>query len=60
MQAPAVDVVAVGLQNGKIVLHNLKYDKTVMSFMQDWGAVTSISFRTGWLLFTRVSAFSNH
>ncbi|XP_028418818.1 WD repeat-containing protein 36-like [Dendronephthya gigantea] len=45
-QAPVVDVVAVGLQNGKIILHNLKFDETVMSFMQDWGAVTAISFRT--------------
>lgn len=45
-QAPALDVVAVGLQSGKIVLHNLKYDETIMEFTQDWGTVTSISFRT--------------
>ncbi|KAB0802314.1 hypothetical protein PPYR_04500 [Photinus pyralis] len=45
-QAPALDVVAVGLQNGKIMLHNLKYDETIMDFTQDWGTVTSISFRT--------------
>ncbi|KAK5650664.1 hypothetical protein RI129_001693 [Pyrocoelia pectoralis] len=45
-QAPALDVVAVGLQNGKIILHNLKYDETIMDFTQDWGTVTSISFRT--------------
>ncbi|XP_046846827.1 WD repeat-containing protein 36-like isoform X2 [Xenia sp. Carnegie-2017] len=45
-QAPAIHVVAVGLCNGNIFLHNLKFDKTLMSFMQDWGAVTSISFRT--------------
>ncbi|KAF5273394.1 hypothetical protein FQA39_LY07411 [Lamprigera yunnana] len=45
-QAPALDVVAVGLQNGKIILHNLKFDETLMEFSQDWGSVTSISFRT--------------
>ncbi|KAF5270441.1 hypothetical protein FQR65_LT05629 [Abscondita terminalis] len=45
-QAPALDVVAVGLENGKIILHNLKFDETIMEFTQDWGKVTSISFRT--------------
>ena len=47
VQAPAVDVVAVGLQSGKIVIHNLKYDETVMSFQQDWGPVSCLAFRTG-------------
>lgn len=45
-QAPAVDVVAVGLASGKIILHNLKFDEAVMEFMQDWGFVTNLSFRT--------------
>ncbi|KAG9487945.1 hypothetical protein GDO78_007643 [Eleutherodactylus coqui] len=45
-QAPALDVVAIGLTNGKIVLHNLKFDETLMTFQQDWGPITSISFRT--------------
>ncbi|XP_056393450.1 WD repeat-containing protein 36 [Hyla sarda] len=45
-QAPAVDVVAVGLTNGKIVIHNLKFDETLMTFQQDWGPITAISFRT--------------
>lgn len=45
VQAPAVDVAAVGLNSGKIILHNLKFDETIMEFMQDWGVVTSISFR---------------
>lgn len=45
-QAPAVDVVGVGLQSGKIVLHNLKFDELVMSFQQDWGPVTALTFRT--------------
>lgn len=45
-QAPALDVIAVGLHSGKIIIHNIKYDETIMEFMQDWGLVTSISFRT--------------
>ena len=45
-QAPALDVVAVGLKSGEIYLHNMKYDETVVKFSQDWGSVTSLSFRT--------------
>ena len=46
-QAPAVDVVGIGLQSGKIILHNLKFDETVMSFHQEWGPVIGLTFRTG-------------
>ncbi|NXW11501.1 WDR36 protein, partial [Fregetta grallaria] len=35
-QAPAVDVVAVGLVSGHIILHNIKFDETLMKFQQDW------------------------
>lgn len=45
-QAPALDVMAVGLENGRIILHNLKFDETVVEFKQDWGKVTGIGFRT--------------
>ncbi|CAG2059103.1 unnamed protein product [Timema podura] len=45
-QAPAINVVAIGTASGKIVLHNLKFDQTLMELSQDWGAVTSLSFRT--------------
>ncbi|XP_069481588.1 WD repeat-containing protein 36 [Ambystoma mexicanum] len=45
-QAPAVDVVAVGLVSGQIIVHNIKFDETLMKFQQDWGPITSISFRT--------------
>lgn len=45
-QAPASDVVGVGLQSGGIKLLNLKFDEIVMEFSQDWGPVTGISFRT--------------
>ncbi|XP_007486659.1 WD repeat-containing protein 36 isoform X2 [Monodelphis domestica] len=45
-QAPAVDVIAVGLVSGQIIIHNIKFDETLMMFRQDWGPITSISFRT--------------
>lgn len=44
--APAVDVAAIGLLNGAIVLLNLKYAERLMEFKQDWGPVTGIAFRT--------------
>ncbi|XP_019372797.1 PREDICTED: WD repeat-containing protein 36 [Gavialis gangeticus] len=45
-QAPAVDVVAIGLVSGYIIVHNIKFDEMLMKFQQDWGPVTTISFRT--------------
>lgn len=45
-QAPALDVAAIGLSNGKIILLNLKVDTVLMEFTQEWGAVTGIAFRT--------------
>lgn len=45
-QAPAPDVIAVGLDSGRIILHNIKFDETVVEFKQDWGKVTGIGFRT--------------
>lgn len=45
-QSPALDIVGIGLQNGKILLHNLKFDETLITFMQDWGPVTALTFRT--------------
>jgi U3 small nucleolar RNA-associated protein 21 len=46
-QAPAIDVCGIGLEDGRIILHNLKYDETLMTFLQEWGAVKSLTFRTG-------------
>jgi len=45
-QSPAVDVVACGMSNGQIALINLKVDKIIMEFTQEWGIVTGIAFRT--------------
>nr|CDP94484.1 Bm13865, isoform b [Brugia malayi] len=44
-QSPAIDIVAVGLRNGQIVLHNIKFDEALQMYMQD-APVTSIAFRT--------------
>ncbi|XP_035776148.1 WD repeat-containing protein 36-like [Anopheles albimanus] len=46
VQAPAIDVIAIGLHNGRIVLLNIKYEEKVLEVHQDWGPVTGISFRT--------------
>jgi len=45
-QSPAVDVIGIGLSNGKTLVHNIKLDKTVVDFHQSEGAVVSLSFRT--------------
>lgn len=42
-----MDVVAVGLMSGQVIIHNIKFDEMLMKFRQDWGPITSISFRTG-------------
>lgn len=44
--APALDLMAVGLVDGRIIMHNLKEDKTLFQLNQDWGCVTAISFRS--------------
>ncbi|XP_062844589.1 WD repeat-containing protein 36 [Trichomycterus rosablanca] len=45
-QTPAVDVVGIGLASGKIIVHNIKFNETLMTFQQDWGPITALSFRT--------------
>lgn len=45
-QAPAVDVVAVGLADGRVLIRNIKFDETVMEFRHKDGKVTGLSFRT--------------
>ncbi|CAO3658833.1 unnamed protein product [Umbelopsis ramanniana] len=44
-QTPVVDVVAIGLLNGTVVLHNIKMDEKIDTVRQD-DRVTAISFRT--------------
>lgn len=45
-QSPAVEVVGVGMATGRIVIHNIRLDETLMSFTQDWGPISSLAFRT--------------
>ncbi|XP_040914708.1 WD repeat-containing protein 36 [Toxotes jaculatrix] len=45
-QSPAVDVVGVGTATGRIIIHNIRLDETLMNFTQDWGPITSLTFRT--------------
>ncbi|KAJ3294723.1 hypothetical protein HK104_003329 [Borealophlyctis nickersoniae] len=44
-QSPSVDVVAIGLLDGSIILHNIREDVRIMGLKQE-GKVTAISFRT--------------
>ncbi|KAJ1498126.1 WD repeat-containing protein 36, partial [Coelomomyces lativittatus] len=44
-QSPIIDVIALGLQNGKVILHHLKLDETLFSFEQQ-SKVTAIAFRS--------------
>lgn len=46
VQSPALDVIGIGLNSGKILLHNIKTDETIITFIQDWGSVTNLSFCT--------------
>ena len=41
-----LDAVAIGLKNGEILVHNLKFDETFVKFKQDWGPVTCLTFRS--------------
>lgn len=42
-----MDVVGVGTATGRIIIHNIRLDETLMSFTQDWGPISSLAFRTG-------------
>ncbi|KAJ2696905.1 rRNA-processing protein utp21 [Coemansia sp. IMI 203386] len=44
-QSPVIDVLAIGLLDGRVLLHNVKQDRSVMQLSQE-GRVTSVSFRT--------------
>lgn len=45
-QSPVVDVVAIGLLDGSIVLYNIRMDERIDTVYQS-DRVTAISFRTG-------------
>ncbi|CAK9880713.1 unnamed protein product [Sphagnum jensenii] len=47
VSSPALDTVGIGCSDGKIHVHNLRYDETVVSFSHTTGGpITSLSFRT--------------
>ena len=49
-----MDVITVGLSDGRAVLHNIRYNEKIVEFKQDWGPVTALMFRTG------TTCFSNY
>lgn len=46
-QSPVLDIVGVGLNDGRIIIHNLRTNISLMTFRQENGPVTIISFRKG-------------
>ncbi|KAG4304068.1 hypothetical protein PORY_002591 [Pneumocystis oryctolagi] len=44
-QSPALDIISIGLIDGRIFIYDIKRDKELFQFKQE-GKVTSISFRT--------------
>ncbi|KAH6765883.1 transducin family protein / WD-40 repeat family protein [Perilla frutescens var. hirtella] len=47
VSSPALDVVAVGCSDGKIHIHNIRYDEEIVTFSHSTrGAVTALSFST--------------
>jgi U3 small nucleolar RNA-associated protein 21 len=49
VQSPSIDVIAVGLLDGTIILYNIRLNREIMRFQQQ-GRVCAISFRTGTFL----------
>lgn len=43
-QSPVIDVVGIGMSNGKIILKNIKFDTLICSFRQT-GSITALAFR---------------
>ena len=59
-QAPAIDIAAIGLENGSIYIHDLKADETLMKFKQEWGSVLGLTFRTDGPPFMVSSSSTGH
>jgi U3 small nucleolar RNA-associated protein 21 len=45
-QSSVLDVIGIGLEDGRIIIHNLKLDKTIATFNQGSIPVLNLSFRT--------------
>lgn len=58
VSSPALDVVAVGCADGKIHVHNIRYDEELVTFTHSTrGAVTALSFSTGDYLLVACNSF---
>lgn len=44
-QSPVEDVLGIGLADGHVFVHNIKYDEVLVKIYQEYGPVTSMSFR---------------
>lgn len=44
-QSPVEDVIGIGLEDGNIFILNIRHDKLIMKIYQEYGPVTSMSFR---------------
>ncbi|KRX42346.1 Protein sidekick -like protein [Trichinella murrelli] len=44
-QSPVIHVVAIGLANGRILVHNMKTDQTLLTFQHNDGPVSALAFR---------------
>lgn len=48
VSSPALDVVAIGCTDGRIHVHNIRYDEELVTFTHSTrGSVTALSFSTG-------------
>lgn len=45
VQSPIDDVVGIGFEDGYIRVYNIKYDEIIVKMLQDYGPVTSLTFR---------------
>lgn len=45
VQSPIEDVVAIGLEDGHVYVHNIKFDEVILKIYQEYGSITSMSFR---------------
>ena len=43
---PALSVVAIAYADGSLIIHDIEYDETILSFHQSHFPITSVSFRT--------------
>lgn len=44
-QSPVVDVLGIGLDDGHVYVLNIKYDEVLVKIYQEYGPITSMSFR---------------